>query len=72
MSNNETQIKHKFIAGGISGLTEVICTHPIDLIKTKLQEASQKNMIINDPKKFFIININYMDLGICIRDFSLE
>ena len=53
MSNNETQIKHKFIAGGISGLTKVICTHPIDLIKTKLQEASQKNMIINDPKKFF-------------------
>ncbi len=68
MSNNETQIKHKFIAGGISGVTEVICTHPIDLIKTKLQEASQKNIVINDPIKFFynkyrLHGIRYMYSG---------
>jgi len=47
------KIKQRFIAGGISGVTEVICTHPIDLIKTKLQEASQKNVVINNPVKYF-------------------
>ena len=53
MSNDTSSIKSKFIAGSISGITEVICTHPIDLIKTKIQEASQKNIVINDPIKYF-------------------
>ena len=55
MLKSERQVKDKFIAGGISGIIEVISTHPIDLIKTKLQEASQKKMVINDQKIFFYI-----------------
>ena len=28
----------KYISGGLSGIIEVICTHPLDYIKTKKQE----------------------------------
>lgn len=54
MSNKDsTNIKYKFISGGISGIIEVICTHPIDLVKTQLQAASQKNIVIKYPIKYF-------------------
>ena len=55
-TNKINNINHKFIAGGISGIVEVLCTHPIDLIKTKLQETSQKNKVIKNPINFFYNN----------------
>ena len=38
------------IAGGISGFFEVTTTHPIDLLKTKMQESSKRNDIGNPLK----------------------
>ena len=35
----------KYIAGGLSGIIEVIATHPLDYIKTKKQEYAQKNTV---------------------------
>tara|TARA_Y100000389_G_C17444908_1_gene510954 strand:+ start:55 stop:822 length:768 start_codon:yes stop_codon:yes gene_type:complete len=72
MLKSERQVKDKFIAGGISGIIEVISTHPIDLIKTKLQEASQKKMVINDQKIFFynkykLYGMSYMYSGLFPR-----
>ena len=73
MSNREADnVKYRFISGGISGLVEVTCTHPIDLIKTKLQEASQKNIVINNPIKHFyskyrLHGIKYMYSGFIPR-----
>ena len=71
-TNKINNINHKFIAGGISGIVEVLCTHPIDLIKTKLQETSQKNKIIKNPINFFYNNyklhgIQYMYQGFIPR-----
>tara|TARA_Y100001960_G_C14564641_1_gene772625 strand:+ start:52 stop:840 length:789 start_codon:yes stop_codon:yes gene_type:complete len=34
----------KYISGGLSGIIEVICTHPLDYIKTKKQEYVQRNL----------------------------
>ena len=31
----------KYICGGLSGIIEVLVTHPLDYIKTKNQEHSQ-------------------------------
>ena len=33
---------NKFIAGALSGIIEVVLTHPIDFLKIKSQEFSQK------------------------------
>lgn len=73
MSNSDSNnIKYKFIAGGISGIVEVICTHPIDLVKTELQVSSQKNITINNPIKHFygkyrLHGIQYMYSGFIPR-----
>ena len=37
----------KYIAGGISGLIEILVTHPIDYIKTIKQQYSQNNKQLN-------------------------
>jgi hypothetical protein len=34
----------RYIAGGLSGIIEVIATHPLDYVKTKKQEYVQKNV----------------------------
>ena len=39
----------RYLAGGLSGIIEVITTHPIDYIKTKKQEYIQTNKEIT-PK----------------------
>ena len=31
----------KYMSGGLSGIIEVVCTHPLDYIKTKKQEYTQ-------------------------------
>ena len=63
MTNKDsTNIKYKFISGGISGVVEVICTHPIDLVKTKLQEASQKNIVIKNPIQYFYSKYRFYGL----------
>jgi hypothetical protein len=76
MTNNDsTNIKYRFISGGISGIVEVVCTHPIDVIKTKMQEASQKkvpNVLMNNPTKYFynkyrLHGIKYMYAGFIPR-----
>ena len=41
---------YNMIAGGISGFFEVTTTHPIDLLKTKMQESSKRNDIGNPLK----------------------
>ena len=33
--------KKKYVCGGLSGIFEVLTTHPLDFIKTKKQEHSQ-------------------------------
>jgi len=42
----------RFITGGIAGITEVTLTHPIDLLKTKVQEAKLKGRPIHNPMKY--------------------
>lgn len=39
---------NKFIAGGLSGIVEVIITHPIDFLKIKSQEYKQLNKPFNN------------------------
>jgi len=39
---------NKFIAGGLSGITEVLMTHPIDYMKTKSQEYKQTGKSFNN------------------------
>jgi len=34
----------RYIAGGLSGIIEVVTTHPLDYIKTKKQEYAQRNV----------------------------
>jgi hypothetical protein len=41
-NNTNNNIKYKLLSGGLSGIIEAFCTHPIDLVKIKLQESSQK------------------------------
>ena len=64
MSINNTKINPyylNFISGGIAGLVEVSCLHPIDFIKTKMQESvlKTKNYKINN-----IANNIYKNNGI--------
>lgn len=40
--------KQKYIAGGLSGIIEVIITHPLDYIKTKEHEYVQKGITNKD------------------------
>ena len=35
---------NKYIAGGLSGIVEVLCTHPFDYLKTKKQEFAQRSI----------------------------
>jgi len=44
-SNICSKIIINYIAGSLSGLIEVLLTHPIDLIKTKMQESRLNNEI---------------------------
>jgi len=39
---------NKYIAGGLSGITEVLLTHPLDYIKTKKQEYAQNKINNNN------------------------
>lgn len=50
----ELQNKYiKFYLGGmIGGLSEVILLHPIDFIKTKIQDLKVRNIINNKPRYF--------------------
>ena len=52
----------KYIAGGISGLIEILVTHPIDYIKTIKQQYSQNNKQLNIIN--FIKNNNNLYKGI--------
>jgi len=47
------EIKLKLLSGGISGIIEACSTHPLDLIKIKLQESAQKNKKINNTIEHF-------------------
>ena len=63
MDNN---VCHKIIinytAGAISGLIEVLLTHPLDLIKTKMQESRLNN-------KTTCIRTSMIDIYIKLRGF---
>ena len=45
--NNLIMELNKYLAGGLSGIVEVILTHPLDYLKTKKQEYIQKNITTN-------------------------
>lgn len=40
MANNDIRNTNYYIAGSMSGLVEVLLTHPIDVIKTRIQQSS--------------------------------
>lgn len=40
--------RNKYIAGGLSGIVEVLITHPLDYIKIKKQEYIQNKIPINN------------------------
>ena len=42
----------RFISGGIAGITEVTLTHPLDLLKTRIQEAKLKNRPMLQPSQY--------------------
>ena len=42
MSENNTY--NRYLAGGMSGIVEVLATHPLDYLKTKKQEYTQMNI----------------------------
>lgn len=44
-------IMEKYYAGALSGIIEVICTHPIDYLKIKRQENIQKNIYTTNITK---------------------
>ena len=44
----------RYYAGAISGVIEVVLTHPLDFVKTKRQEYIQNNLSM----KNFYINIS--------------
>ena len=48
---------NKYYAGAISGIFEVVLTHPLDFLKTKRQEMIQSNL---NPKDFYK---NILDKG---------
>ena len=66
----------RYIAGGLSGIIEVVTTHPLDYIKTKKQEYAQRNVsngnfyknliktknIIEDLNSKFIVIISPISL----------
>lgn len=41
------EMNDKYIAGAVSGIIEVLCTHPLDFIKTKQQEYAQKELVVS-------------------------
>ena len=47
----------KYLSGGLSGIAEVTCTHPLDYIKTMKQQYTQRNiptyLIKNNYKKLY-------------------
>ena len=53
----------RFIAGGLSGIIEVLATHPIDYIKIKKQEYKQLGKEFNLPK----IKLNKLYTGLMPR-----
>ena len=46
----------KYLSGGLSGIVEVICTHPLDYVKTIKQQYTQHNIPIH------LIKNNYKNL----------
>jgi len=65
-------IKSPFIAGASSGILLSFKIHPIDLIKTQMQDATQKNKPILNPTQYFInkfniFGIRYFYSGFFIR-----
>ena len=58
----------KYYAGAISGIIEVVLTHPLDFIKTKRQEYIQNNLNMNNfYKKVYGGNISNLYSGIFSR-----
>jgi hypothetical protein len=55
--------EHKrFLYGGIAGITEVTFTHPIDLLKTRMQNARLQNNPIKHPSQY--LKLLYKSNGI--------
>lgn len=52
-----------FLAGGITGIIEVTCTHPIDLLKTKIQEYEQLGKKGSITKSFYNFSIKDLYCG---------
>lgn len=52
-----------FLAGGIAGVIEVTCTHPIDLLKTKIQEHEQLGKKGSVIKSFYNFSLKDMYRG---------
>jgi len=52
----------RFLYGGIAGITEVSFTHPIDLLKTRMQNAHLLNNPIKNPSQY--LNQLYKSNGI--------
>lgn len=44
----------KYISGGLSGIIEVSLTHPLDYIKTKKQEYTQREITNNNFYKYLL------------------
>lgn len=58
----------KYYAGAISGIIEVVLTHPLDFIKTKRQEYIQNNLNMNNfYKKVYGGNISNLYSGFFSR-----
>ena len=59
---------NKYCAGAISGLSEVILTHPLDYIKTRRQEYIQNNLkLTNFYKEIYNGNVRSFYTGIFSR-----
>ena len=43
----------KYLSGGLSGIIEVVFTHPLDYIKTKKQEYTQIQKLVNTNNSFY-------------------
>lgn len=64
-SNNNTINNLTFYAaGGISGIIEVLTTHPIDVVKTKIQQYSSQNKTFNIR---YVTGVRYLYSGIQSR-----
>ena len=46
----------RYLAGGFSGIIEVVSTHPLDYVKTKKQEYAQRNI---SKGNFYKYQFNY-------------